>query len=171
MATPSTEKRSNRVILLIGGFAVFKAALLLLLAMAVHHLINADIGDTLKHWVHHVRVDPENHYLHTAIEKLTGIPRKRLHELSVGTFVYAGLFFVEGVGLLLRRRWAEYLTVITTSGLLPIEIYEVWHEPTKLKVFFFILNVAIVLYLIRQIWMGYKASKAEATAPNTTAPA
>jgi uncharacterized membrane protein (DUF2068 family) len=159
MPTAQPEK-SNRLILLIGAFAILKALLLLIVAMAVHHLINADIALTLAGWVRHIRVDPDNHYLHTAIEKLTGVPRKRLHELSIGTFIYAALFFVEGVGLLLRKRWAEYLTVITTSGLLPIEIYEVCERVTLMKVLLLIVNVAIVAYLVRQIWIGHKAAKA-----------
>jgi uncharacterized membrane protein (DUF2068 family) len=163
MANHSAEK-SNRVILVIGGFAILKALLLMIVAMAVHHLINADIALTLAGWVRHIRVDPENHYLHTAIAKLTGIPHKRLHELSIGTFIYAALFFVEGVGLLLRKRWAEYLTVITTSGLLPIEIYEVCEHVTGMKVLLLILNLAIVVYLVRQIWIGRKAAKAAAPA-------
>jgi len=152
-------EKSNRLILLIGAFAILKALLLLIVAMAVRHLINADIALTLAGWVRHIRVDPENHYLHTAIEKITGIPRKRLHELSVGTFIYAALFFVEGVGLLLHRRWAEYLTVITTSGLLPIEIYEIREHATVMKVLLLILNVAIIAYLVRQIWIAHKAAK------------
>ena len=94
---------------MIGGFAILKSVLLIIVAMAVHRLISHDIADTLGGWVRHIRVDPENHYIHTAIEKLTGVPKKRLHELSVGTLIYATLFFVEGVGLLLRKRWAEYL--------------------------------------------------------------
>jgi len=150
------NEKSNRVILLIGSFAILKALLLLLVAMAVHRLITGDIADTIERWVHHIRVDPNNHYLHTLIEKLTGVPRRRLHELSIGTFFYAALFLVEGVGLLLRKRWAEYLTVVTTSGLLPIEVYEVFHEPTKLKVAFLVVNVAIVAYLVRQLWIGRK---------------
>lgn len=159
------EHKSNRLILLIGGFAIFKASLLLILAMAVHRLISHDIAATLGAWVHPIRVDPDNHYLHTAIEKLTGVPKRRLHELSIGTFIYASLFLIEGTGLLLRKRWAEYMTVITTSGLLPIEIYEVCKEVSLVRVALLIVNLAIVVYLIRQIWIGRKSATHPAPAP------
>lgn len=156
--------KSNRIILLIGGFAILKSALLIIVALAVHRLISHDIADTLGGWVRHIRVDPENHYIHTAIEKLTGVPKSRLRDFSIGTLIYAALFFTEGVGLLFRKRWAEYLTVITTSGLLPIEIYEVFERASWLRVVFLIANVAIVAYLIRQIWLGRKEEKAEKAA-------
>ena len=35
-----------------------------------------------------------------------------------------GDFFDEGVSLLLRKRWAEYFTVIVTASFIPLEIYE-----------------------------------------------
>jgi hypothetical protein len=44
--------------------------------------------------------------------------------------VYAGLLLTEGLGLLLRKRWAEYLTIITTAGLIPIELYEMSRRAT-----------------------------------------
>jgi uncharacterized membrane protein (DUF2068 family) len=47
--------------------------------------------------------------------------------LSVGTFFYGGLFATEGIDLLLRKRWAEYFTIITTSLFIPLEIYEIVH--------------------------------------------
>ena len=54
--------------------------------------------------------------------------------LEAGPRTYPGrLFVVEGIGLLLHKRWAEYFTVITTGLLMPIEIYELVHRPTILR--------------------------------------
>jgi uncharacterized membrane protein (DUF2068 family) len=71
--------------------------------------------------------------------------------LSVGTFVYAGIFLVEGVGLALRKRWAEYFTIITTSSLLPIEIYELARKASVGRSFALALNLAVVAYLIYEL--------------------
>ena len=38
----------------------------------------------------------------------------RLREISVATFGYSALALTEGVGLLLEKVWAEYLTLILT---------------------------------------------------------
>ena len=38
--------------------------------------------------------------------------------------LYAGLFLTEGICLWLEKRWAEWLTVIIISSLIPLEIYD-----------------------------------------------
>jgi uncharacterized membrane protein (DUF2068 family) len=67
--------------------------------------------------------------------------------LAIGAIVYALLEGTEGVGLAMRRRWAEYLTVIATGLLIPYEAYEVIHKVTPFKVGARLLNVAVVGYL------------------------
>jgi uncharacterized membrane protein (DUF2068 family) len=67
--------------------------------------------------------------------------------LAIGAIIYALLEGTEGVGLTMRRRWAEYLTVIATGLLIPYEAYEVIHKVTLFKVGALLLNVAVVGYL------------------------
>jgi uncharacterized membrane protein (DUF2068 family) len=67
--------------------------------------------------------------------------------LAIGAIVYALLEGTEGVGLAMRRRWAEYLTVIATGILIPYELYEVVHHATLFKVGALLLNLAVVGYL------------------------
>jgi uncharacterized membrane protein (DUF2068 family) len=67
--------------------------------------------------------------------------------LAIAAIAYALLEGTEGVGLAMRRRWAEYLTVIATGVLIPYEVYEVFHRPTLFKVGALLLNVAVVGYL------------------------
>jgi len=67
--------------------------------------------------------------------------------LAVSAIAYAALEGTEGVGLAMRRRWAEYLTVIATGILIPYEAYEVVHRVTLFKVGALLLNLAVVGYL------------------------
>ena len=143
-----SKPQSAGVLVLIGLFKLLKSALLLTIAFGLHHMLHHDSEEFLRKCVHAVRVDPENRYIHSGIAKVTGLNPKTLHELSVGTFAYAALFAVEGLGLVLRKRWAEYLTVISTMGLLPLEIYELIHRPRPAKAIVLVLNLAIVAYLI-----------------------
>ncbi|HEV2217774.1 MAG TPA: DUF2127 domain-containing protein [Candidatus Dormibacteraeota bacterium] len=76
---------------------------------------------------------------------VTSFPHLTL--LAVGAFAYALLEGTEGVGLAMRRRWAEYLTVIATGLLIPFEAYEVVHKVTLFRVGALLLNVAVVGYL------------------------
>lgn len=66
-------------------------------------------------------------------------------------FFYAALFAAEGIGLLLRRHWAEYLVVIVTGSLLPLEIYELFHKFALWKVAAVSGNLLIVAYLLHRL--------------------
>jgi len=67
--------------------------------------------------------------------------------LALSAIAYAALEATEGIGLALRRRWAEYLTVIATGILIPYEAYEVIRHPSLFKVGALALNLAVVGYL------------------------
>jgi uncharacterized membrane protein (DUF2068 family) len=60
---------------------------------------------------------------------------------------YALIELTEGIGLAMRRRWAEYLIVFATGLLIPYEAWEVVHKVTLLRVAGLALNIAIVAYL------------------------
>ena len=143
-----SKPQSAAVLVLIGLFRLLKAALLFSIGLGLHHMLHHDAERFMRECVHAVRIDPDNRHIHAGIEKLTGLSHRRLEELSFGTFAYATLFAVEGIGLVLRLRWAEYLTVISTSGLLPVEIFELIHRPRPAKAIILVLNVAIVIYLV-----------------------
>ncbi|HET7419072.1 MAG TPA: DUF2127 domain-containing protein [Candidatus Dormibacteraeota bacterium] len=67
--------------------------------------------------------------------------------IATAGILYAALEGTEGVGLAMRRRWAEYLTVIATGILIPYEAYEVVLHATLFKVGALALNLAVVGYL------------------------
>ena len=49
----------------------------------------------------------------------------------------------------MAKRWAEYLTFIATTILLPLEIYELIDQvAASLKVIGFLINLAVVIYLL-----------------------
>ena len=70
---------------------------------------------------------------------------------GVGAIAYGVLELVEGGGLFYRKRWAEWLTVIATSLLVPLELYELVRHPSWLKAVGIAVNLAIVIYLYRVV--------------------
>ena len=82
------------------------------------------------------------------IGDLLSQPNGRLHLIGVVLAVYAVLEGVEAVGLWMQKRWAEYLTLVATAGLLPLEIYELYERVTALKIVALIVNLAVVAYLL-----------------------
>ena len=61
---------------------------------------------------------------------------------------YALLEGAEAVGLWKMKRWAEYLTFIATTALLPLEIYELSNKFSPLKIITLLINLAVVVYLL-----------------------
>jgi uncharacterized membrane protein (DUF2068 family) len=57
----------------------------------------------------------------------------------------------EGVGLALRKRWAEYLTIVSTASLLPLEVYEIAKRPDAARIVVLLANIAIVAYLVIEV--------------------
>jgi uncharacterized membrane protein (DUF2068 family) len=91
---------------------------------------------------------PGRETLHHAATKLWSLDGGEAKRLAAGTLAYAAVFAVEGVGLVRRKRWAEWLTVVVTASFIPIEIYELVRQFSAGKVAALVLNVAIVAYLI-----------------------
>jgi len=109
------------------------------------------VAEVLTHWIEVFRLDPENRHIHGVLAKIFRVTPRQLRELSVGTFFYAGVFLTEGAGLLLRKHWAEYLTLISTSLFVPLEVYEVYLRFTWIRLTVLALNLAIVWYLAARI--------------------
>ena len=82
------------------------------------------------------------------VDRLFSLQSSKLHLFAVVALIYAAVEGIEAVGLWMQKRWAEYLTLIVTASLLPIEIYEVIHHTTVFKVVAIIVNVAVVAYLL-----------------------
>jgi uncharacterized membrane protein (DUF2068 family) len=151
MVTRQTRRSSSAVLVLIGIFKLFKALLLIVVGIGAIKFLHKDVVDTVMHWTQVLRVDPDNRYVHGMLMKIFRVTPKQLKELSVGTFVYAGLFATEGFGLLLRKRWAEYFTIVTTGLLIPLEIFEMARHFTVTKLVVGIVNVLIVWYLVARV--------------------
>ena len=82
---------------------------------------------------------------------LTHVANLKPHSLkllALFAFAYAALSATEAVGLWLQKRWAEYLTAVATAVFLPLEIHELLKRVTFVRIFAFIVNVAILVYLV-----------------------
>ena len=139
------------VLRLIAIFKFFKATMLVALSFGAFRLLHKDVGALLEHWIEALKLDPGNHFVDALLAKASNLTPEQIKKLGLGSLVYAGLFLVEGTGLWLRKRWGEWLTVIITASLVPVEIYEIVRHPTLTKVALLAVNVAIVWYLIERV--------------------
>ena len=141
----------TRLIRLIALFKLLKALLLIAVGLGALHLLHRDIASVLAHWVKMFGVNPGGRYVDRAIQNAVALTPNTIRGLGVGSFIYAGLFLTEGIGLWLLKRWAQWFTIIMTSSLIPVAIYEIYRHPTALKVLALIINVAVVGFLVHRV--------------------
>ena len=82
------------------------------------------------------------------LTKLADVHSGTLTFLMLSAGAYFVLELVEAIGLWHEKRWAEYLTAVATSGLLPLEIIELLRKVTVIRVGALIINLAIVIWLL-----------------------
>jgi uncharacterized membrane protein (DUF2068 family) len=51
----------------------------------------------------------------------------------------------------MAKRWAEYLTIVTTASLMPLEIYEIYLKTTWPRVVVLAVNIVVVAYLVVEL--------------------
>ncbi|HEX3378065.1 MAG TPA: DUF2127 domain-containing protein [Candidatus Acidoferrales bacterium] len=137
---------------LIAVFKLFKGLVLLAVGIGAIKLLHKDVAIEVDHWADIFRVDPNNRYFQRLLARFSILNPRKLKELSAGTFFYSALLLTEGTGLLLGKRWAEYFTIIATSSFIPLEIYEVTRRMSAASAIVLILNMAVVIYLIFELF-------------------
>ena len=110
--------------------------------------LSADFGRIAERLMRAIELDPRRGVLHKFVDYLHNVHASELKVVGIFALVYGVVELVEGAGLWLDKLWAEYLTVVSTSLLLPYEIYELVRRPTALKAGGIAVNIAIVIYLV-----------------------
>lgn len=142
---------ASRMLRLIATFKLVKAALLIVVGISALKLIHTDIGSWLTEWVVRFGLDPGGRHVGRFLLKAAELTPNRLKEVGVGSLVYSALFLTEGIGLWLLKRWAEWLTVIITASLIPVEIFEIHRHLTPDRILLLLINVGVLAYLVNRI--------------------
>jgi uncharacterized membrane protein (DUF2068 family) len=138
----------NRILLTIALFKFFKAAAMTtagILAITYRH---ANLTKIATHWVDKFRLDPHNKYVDWVLDHAKLVHAQQLEMLAAGTFIYALLFLVEGIGLYREKVWGEYLVIVEVCLLMPVELVEIAAKPDLIRFALLIANIFILVYLI-----------------------
>ncbi|MCX7057406.1 MAG: DUF2127 domain-containing protein [Proteobacteria bacterium] len=152
---PHHLPRSLLVLRLIAGFKMLKATFVIAIGLGLLSFYEPDFLASLYRLADELPYRVEQHMLREVISFLSGLSPSRIQLLATATFLYATLFVVEGIGLWRGRYWAEWLTVIATSSLIPFEIFELSVHPSWNKVLVILANVAILGYLVWRVRREY----------------
>ena len=140
--------RSLGVLRLIAVFKFLKASVVVITGLGLLSFYRPAFAASLYRLVGALPYAFEQQLLRRAIGELSGLSPSRIQIIAAATFLYAVLFIVEGVGLWRGRHWAEWLTVIATSSLVPLEIYELARHPSVNKALVVLANLLVVGYLV-----------------------
>lgn len=163
MATHTSPNRRARVsapvsaydrwVEVIGALKLLEAALFIALGIGVFKLLHKDLVDEVTRWVVALRFDPEGRFVTLLLDKVALISPHRLKEIGAAIFAHAALDIVEGIGLILRKLWAEFITLGFSAFFVPIEIYELTQRVTWIRLAIIAINVAVVIYLAFHVQM------------------
>jgi uncharacterized membrane protein (DUF2068 family) len=150
VARPAALPRID-ILRTIALYKLLKVLLLLALAYGEVRLSDASLIAKLVTWASARPLGLEHKVVTWLLEWFSGLSASRVHALRMVTLAYAAVFAIEGIGLWMRKRWAEWLTTIITASLIPLELWELFDRPNVGKAAVVIANVAIVIILIRHV--------------------
>lgn len=136
-----------RGLLLIAIFKLVKAITLIAAGVGALRLLNPAIASRVESWLTHVQLEPGRRI----VALLAHANEHQIKALGALAFGYALVFLIEGTGLLMRKRWAEFFTIVVTGSLLPFEIYELAKGFSAAKVVTIAINIAVVIYLVLRV--------------------
>jgi uncharacterized membrane protein (DUF2068 family) len=146
-----SRRRSPLLLRLIAAERAVRGVILIAAGAYLFGHLHSDLGKLADRWMRRVELDPNRHFLRRVVEHLHNVTTNEVKIFAFAAVAYGVLELVEGVGLWLDKLWAEYLTVIATSLLVPLELYELARKPSMWKAIGIAVNVLIVIYLAHRL--------------------
>lgn len=141
----------DKGLLLIGFFKLLEAAFFVAVGLGALHFLHRNLGDAMLKLAMRLRMDPEGRLVSFLLDSVDSLTQHRLKQIGLATFLYALVRVTEGVGLVLEKLWAEYLTVGVTVSFLPWELYEIFRQLDWIRFSLLVINVAVLVYLLWQL--------------------
>jgi uncharacterized membrane protein (DUF2068 family) len=137
----------HRWLELIGILKLLKGGFFVALGFGLLRMLHHDLYMFALQMVEALHLDPDRLAIATLLDKVTLLNDHRLKQLSAVVFIYAALDFIEGTGLVLEKRWAEYFTLMLTVALLPLEVIKLVYHPNHWTLILLVANILIAIYL------------------------
>lgn len=133
-------------------FKFLKAALLIVTSYGVHKLLDPRLVERIREWSVTLTDRVDQRLLLRALSWVEGLGADKLHLVIAITMAYTAVVLVEGTGLWLRRRWAEWVTVVATTSLIPFELWELITRPAGRK---WTVAVTLLVNVLIAAYLGY----------------
>lgn len=142
--------------MVIGGAKLAEALLFVLLGVGVLRMMHQGVVDELTKLILALRFDPEGRVASVVLNHAALMNPHRLKEIGAVAFGHAALDILEGVGLVLRKVWAEFVTVAVSGFFLPLEFYSLMRHVTWVRVTITLINLVVVAYLVVHLSIRYR---------------
>jgi uncharacterized membrane protein (DUF2068 family) len=142
---------SNKNLKVIAAFEVFKAFLAVLAGLGLISLLHRDIQGLVWELEQALHLDLHRPFAVMLIQKVESLHSNQLLAMLGLVLCYATLRIIEAIGLWFDTTWAKWLAVISGLLYLPLELYELTRSVTVIKVVVTLLNIAVVLYISRDL--------------------
>lgn len=112
-------------------------------------LDTSDVGGSLNRFASGFSINIEHNFIHGAITYASMMNSTVVLGVVLVFVLFGVINLIEAYGLHLKQRWAEWLTVIATALLIPVELYEVMRAFSILMLMLLAINSAVVYYLAK----------------------
>ncbi|HWC85487.1 MAG TPA: DUF2127 domain-containing protein [Solirubrobacteraceae bacterium] len=146
-----TRESDGRLLPWIGAERTVRALVLIAIGIVLVSHTHTDWGRVVSNLARDFGLDPSRNGIRRLTAKAHRLPPHKLLLYGIVALAYGALEGTEAYGLLRRRAWGEYLTVVATSLLLIPEVWELLKGATALKVAAFVVNILIVAYLVHRL--------------------
>lgn len=121
-----------------------KGVIVLLAATGLLAFVHEDLNDLAARLVEHSHLNPASKYPHIFLDAVAHLQQPRLIGLAAGAGAYSAIRLIEAYGLFWGRAWAEWLAAFSGGLYVPLELMELFREPSALGVAVLAVNLAVV---------------------------
>jgi uncharacterized membrane protein (DUF2068 family) len=142
------HSRQLKALRAVASVEFLKGLVVLLAGFGVLSLVHRDAWDVAESFLEWLHISPDTHYAQVFLNLADQVTDAKLWAVAMGALAYSSLRFAESYGLWRERPWAEWLALISGALYLPFEIFELIRRPDWIRLAIFLVNLAVVLYMI-----------------------
>ncbi|MBW4622326.1 MAG: DUF2127 domain-containing protein [Cyanosarcina radialis HA8281-LM2] len=148
--------RRKRPVALV-AIVVYKSFVASLMAVtAIALLLDLKNHQSLKYFSESYVLESKHLVIDWLLDKILNLSPKTLEFSGLAAALYAVITTVEAVGLWYKKIWAEILVIAVVGISIPFEVLELVRGISILKLLIFLINLAVLWYLIDRFFKVIK---------------
>ena len=147
-AKTDAHTRQKRMLRAVAFFEFGKGIFVVLMGLSALALVHRDVWLYAERLLVFFHINPDRHMAQVFLDFADTVTDARLWAAARIAFAYATLRFAEAYGLWKGRTWAEWVAMVAGSLLLPTEMRELMRGITFLRVALFVVNLAVIFYML-----------------------